>query len=172
MYKRAWGKAGAGWMLDLAAEQDVPQDIPQAKDSVCKDSSASPDTPAPLSPLSQSHASPDSVVRQGAAPISLQKDGVRVLLFRECDTRGRKLLYDSKTVVQVPLGDAAPHAASPAPKTLFKGSWGGAGGPSAQQHAQTKSPASARAQQKTETSYAEVSDGFGYQVRDSSYCFC
>ncbi|XP_050694259.1 uncharacterized protein LOC126984571 [Eriocheir sinensis] len=106
-----------------------------------------------------------SVVRQGAAPISLQKDGVRVLLFRECDTRGRKLLYDSKTVVQVPLGDAAPHAAPPAPKTLFKGSWGGAGGPSAQQHAQTKSPASARAQQKSETSYAEVSDGYGYQYQ-------
>lgn len=140
LYKRALGKAGVG-ITDAST--------PQAK------------TNTPDTPLSPPPDSPDSVVRAGASPVHLEKGGVRVLLFRECDTRGKKLLYDSKTVVQVPLGDGAPHNAPPASKTLFKGSWGGAGASAAQQ---SRSSASAKTQHKGET-YAEISDGYGYQVR-------
>ncbi|CAL4069543.1 unnamed protein product, partial [Meganyctiphanes norvegica] len=40
-------------------------------------------------------------------PTCLEKEGIRVLLFRECDVRGRKLLYDSKTVVRVPVAESS-----------------------------------------------------------------
>merc|ERR1711962_671933 len=40
-------------------------------------------------------------------PSCLEKEGIRVLLFRECDVRGRKLLYDSKTVVRVPVAESS-----------------------------------------------------------------
>lgn len=117
-------------------------------------------------------------------PFHLEKDGIRVLMFRECDTRGRKLLYDSKTVVQVPVGDTSSSSSTHSGKT-FKGStaaggsWSsgtsvGAGGagvlpiarsPSPHHTAITTSPAT-----NTKTSnpkserFAEISGGYGYQV--------
>ncbi|KAK5646154.1 hypothetical protein RI129_004618 [Pyrocoelia pectoralis] len=64
----------------------------------------------------------------------LTKEQVRVLLFRECDFRGRKLLFDSESVQRVALtarGDLQEHAASSNTKCNDK--------------------------------YEEVSNGYGYQ---------
>ncbi|XP_045107449.1 uncharacterized protein LOC123502264 [Portunus trituberculatus] len=103
------------------------------------------------------------VAQEKSAPLLLQKEDVRVLLFRECDTRGRKLLYDSKTVLQVPLGDAAPHAGPPAPKALFKGSWGSVGGAmSLQAH---KTPVVRSTAGQRSEAFAEVCGGYGYQYQ-------
>ncbi|KAK4298705.1 hypothetical protein Pmani_028960 [Petrolisthes manimaculis] len=113
--------------------------------------------------------------RETEPPFPLQKDGIRVLLFRDCDTRGRKLLYDSKTVVQVPLSEAPVASTSvPSCKTLFKASWGvsgasgvptvGSGG--ASQTGQTVASRGNKARAPTSSKpdvYAEVSGGYGYQ---------
>lgn len=101
----------------------------------------------------------ERVAQQDSPPILLQKEGIRVLLFRECDTRGRKLLYDSRTVVQVPIGDAAPHAPSPAPKALFKGSWGTVGASSLPQG---HKPQAGRLAGARSEAFAEVGGGYGY----------
>lgn len=45
--------------------------------------------------------------RRSSTEFNLNKDGIRVLLFRECERRGRKLLYDSATVVRVPVSSLA-----------------------------------------------------------------
>ncbi|XP_063852907.1 folliculin-interacting protein 2-like [Scylla paramamosain] len=104
----------------------------------------------------------ERVAQQDSSPLLLQENGIRVLLFRECNTRGRKLLYDSKTVVQVPLGDAAPHASSAAPKALFKGSWGSVGPPA--QLPSHKCPVGRTAGQRNDA-FAEISGGYGYQYQ-------
>lgn len=116
--------------------------------------------------------------RETEPPFPLQKNGIRVLLFRDCDTRGRKLLYDSKTVVQVPLSEAPVASPSvPSCKTLFKASWGvspASGAPSVgsgiPQTGQTMANKSNNARASTSATfskpdvYAEVSGGYGYQV--------
>lgn len=117
--------------------------------------------------------------RETEPPFPLQKNGIRVLLFRDCDTRGRKLLYDSKTVVRVPLSEAPITSPSvPSCKTLFKASWGvsaasGAplvGSSGVSQTGQTMANKSNNARASTSATfskpdvYAEVSGGYGYQV--------
>lgn len=42
--------------------------------------------------------------------VVISRDGIRVMLFRECERRGRKLLYDSATVVKVPAASVCPRA--------------------------------------------------------------
>lgn len=63
---------------------------------------------------------------------------MRVVLFRECDFRGRKLLFDSHAIQKVPLGSQT----------------------SSQQ--ETNVPEQTEKEKKT---YAEVSNGYGYMVR-------
>lgn len=41
-------------------------------------------------------------------------DQIRVILFRECDIRGRKLLFDSNAVERIPDGPSAGSAAATA----------------------------------------------------------
>lgn len=116
--------------------------------------------------------------RGGTPPFHLQKDGIRVLLFRECDSRGRKLLYDSKTVVQVPITESSSNVSSC--KTLFKSSRtsgssftsltsGGASSAAQQcQVATNKIPScnfkSAASSSSKSDVFAEISGGYGYQV--------
>jgi hypothetical protein len=71
-------------------------------------------------------------------PFNFSKEQVRVLLFRECDWRGRKLLFDSKAVHKVPLEN------QPCSKLKF----------GSRQKSDNK---------KADT-YVEVTNGFGYQV--------
>ncbi|KAJ9574157.1 hypothetical protein L9F63_008413, partial [Diploptera punctata] len=76
-------------------------------------------------------------------PFNFSKEQVRVLLFRECDWRGRKLLFDSKAVQKVSL------ESNSCSKLKF----------GQRQKNENK---------KTET-YVEVTNGFGYQyMRPSS----
>ncbi|XP_037782391.1 uncharacterized protein LOC119578829 isoform X2 [Penaeus monodon] len=111
-----------------------------------------------------------------APPFNLQRNGIRVLLFRECDTRGRKLLYDSKTVVRIPIPDCSP--AVPSCKTLFKstfstGSTQSAGSTStgsATHLTPNKGSAcnvksSATSPSSKSESFAEISNGYGYQYQ-------
>lgn len=113
-------------------------------------------------------------------PFNLQRNGIRVLLFRECDTRGRKLLYDSKTVVRIPISDCSP--AVPSCKTLFKSSWstgssqstGNASAGSATHFTSNKGSASnvkssATSSSSKSESFAEISNGYGYQVWSLMY---
>lgn len=118
-------------------------------------------------------------------PFHLEKEGIRVLMFRECDTRGRKLLYDSKTVVQLPVGDASSGHSS----RIFKssaavgGSWssgthlggGGIGGsaplarspsphPTAISSSSSNSKSSSTTSNPKSEGFAEISGGYGYQV--------
>lgn len=72
-------------------------------------------------------------------PFNFSSDQVRILLFRECDWRGRKLLFDSKAVQKVRL------ESQPCRKLKFG---------SCQKLDNKKSDA-----------YVEVTNGFGYQVR-------
>lgn len=44
-------------------------------------------------------------------------DQVRVVLFRECDIRGRKLLFDSSAVEKIPEGPSPPFTSSAATAT-------------------------------------------------------
>jgi hypothetical protein len=78
-------------------------------------------------------------------PFNFNKDQVRVLLFRECDWRGRKLLFDSKAVQKVSLEN---HHCS---KLKF----------GLRQKLDSK---------KTDT-YVEVTNGFGYQVGSIHFCY-
>lgn len=66
------------------------------------------------------------------------KDQVRVVLFRECDFRGRKLLFDSKSVEKVALASAV--------------------------ETQVSSQNFTKAVNKSQEKYVEVSSGYGYQV--------
>ena len=72
-------------------------------------------------------------------PFNFSKDQVRILLFRECDWRGRKLLFDSKAVQKVRL------ESQPCRKLKFG---------SCQKLDNHKSDA-----------FVEVTNGFVYQVR-------
>ncbi|XP_045626020.2 uncharacterized protein [Procambarus clarkii] len=106
-------------------------------------------------------------------PFHLQKDGVRVLLFRECDSRGRKLLYDSKTVVRVPVAEN--WSAPPSCKALLKNSW--SSGPAgsimlsntqlSQHNSTTTSSSNVKSSTLSSKSdgFVEMSSGFGYQYR-------
>ncbi|XP_069949880.1 folliculin-interacting protein 1-like isoform X3 [Cherax quadricarinatus] len=129
-----------------------------------------PPHPVFFSPQKQSAAPP--------APFNLQKDGVRVLLFRECDSRGRKLLYDSKTVLQVPVAEIpAAAAAPPSSRMSFKSSWSsglrgsGSGSMPPVATQTTKTPClGVKTSAATNTSYksdafVEISNGYGYQYR-------
>lgn len=71
---------------------------------------------------------------------SFSEDQVRVVLFRECDFRGRKLLFDSQSVQKVPL----PSTVSKTPPNILC---------SSPQHS------------KNEV-FVEMSNGYGYQVSD------
>ncbi|XP_042238034.1 uncharacterized protein LOC121876739 [Homarus americanus] len=130
-------------------------------------------TPAPTPKKSSQNQSGG-----GAPPFHLQRDGIRVLLFRECDTRGRKLLYDSKTVVQVPISDSS--SVVPSCKTLFKTSWSSGSSVSSVNSAaaphvsqvinntnssiNVKSTAPSSSSFKSDI-FAEISGGYGYQYR-------
>ncbi|XP_064119888.1 uncharacterized protein LOC135224626 [Macrobrachium nipponense] len=112
------------------------------------------------------------------APFSLEKDAIRVLLFRECDQRGRKLLYDSKTVVRVPIAESA-SSGMPSCKTIFKSSKysgsfitsssSGAGSSSAPTtHPTPKKSSSGHIKSASTSSsksdvFAEINGGYGYQ---------
>lgn len=106
-------------------------------------------------------------------PFNLERDGIRVLLFRECDKRGRKLLYDSKTVVRVPLSDSS--STVPTCKTLFKSSWSSGSSsagfslatpashfPSNKGSASNVKSSATTTSPKSET-FTEVTNGYGYQ---------
>jgi len=80
-----------------------------------------------------------SVLPRSWRPFNFSKDQVRILLFRECDWRGRKLLFDSKAVQKVRL------ESQPCRKLKFG---------SCQKLDNNKSDA-----------FVEVTNGFGYQVR-------
>lgn len=47
-------------------------------------------------------------------------DKVRVVLFRECDIRGRKLLFDSSAVEKIPDGPASTTATASCGTTNYK----------------------------------------------------
>jgi hypothetical protein len=80
-----------------------------------------------------------SVLLRSWRPFNFSKDQVRILLFRECDWRGRTLLFDSKAVQKVRL------EGQPCRKLKFG---------SCQKLDNNKSDA-----------FVEVTNGFGYQVR-------
>lgn len=67
------------------------------------------------------------------------KDQVRILLFRECERRGRKLLFDSKAVKKVHL-------------------------PNSSQCGRFRTGVKTEETRKGEASYVEITNGFGYQV--------
>lgn len=71
-------------------------------------------------------------------PFNFSKEQVRVLLFRECDWRGRKLLFDSNAVQKVSLEN------QPCSKLKF----------GSRQKSENK---------KTDA-FVEVTNGYGYQV--------
>ncbi|XP_071514108.1 uncharacterized protein [Panulirus ornatus] len=112
----------------------------------------------------------------GSPPFHLAKDGIRVLLFRECDARGRKLLYDSKTVVQVPVTENTSNVSSC--KAPFKSSRtsgssvtslpSGGISSAAQQFQVTTNKISSNLKSSGCSSpkldvFAEISGGYGYQ---------
>lgn len=177
-----------GTMTRVGIADQIPQKVERAWGYVSPLSGGTGEGESPdagVDSYSHQHSSsPDSYQKTQAArtretvpPFPLQKDGIRVLLFRDCDTRGRKLLYDSKTVVQVPLSEAPIASPSvPSCKTLFKASWGvsaasgvpsvGSGGVSqtGQTMANKSNNARASASSSKPDVYAEVSGGYGYQV--------
>ncbi|KAK7057030.1 hypothetical protein SK128_000545 [Halocaridina rubra] len=110
------------------------------------------------------------------APFRLQRDGIRVLLYRECDTRGRKLLYDSKTVVRVPIAESAASGV-PSCKTMFKtgkystpsSSSMGVSSISVSHHVKKSSTSNIKSQTASSSSksdtFAEITGGYGYQYQ-------
>lgn len=78
-------------------------------------------------------------------PFNFSKDQVRVLLFRECDWRGRKLLFDSKAVQKVSLEN--------------------------QHCSKLKFGSRQKFDSKKTDMYVEVTNGFGYQVGSIHFCY-
>lgn len=66
------------------------------------------------------------------------KDQVRILLFRECERRGRKLLFDSKAVKRIPCTNVP-------------------------QNSRARRAGKTEGITKAEN-FVEISSGFGYQV--------
>lgn len=86
-----------------------------------------------------------SVLPNSWKPFNFSKEQVRILLFRECDWRGRKLLFDSKAVQKVPLDNR------PCSKLKFG--------------------SRQKLDYKKTDSFVEVTNGFGYQVRSKYLCY-
>ena len=120
-----------------------------------------------LSPLSSRRSTPEPILPYSSVPepsvspklCHLDKEGIRVLLYRECDKRGRKLLYDSKTIIRLPIPES-----SSSNKAIFRTNVSSNSSSSSNiRHHQSSLKPSSSSGSKLDM-YDEINNGYGYRV--------